>query len=159
MLIALALAAASPTVTVPPQPVLTRQIAARDAEFFGLLFEGCDPRAMRALLAPDFEMYHDKDGVVARSGEAMVAGYARSCEVKKKPDAWRSRRALEPASLSVHPIPGYGAVEDGTHVFFERRGNGPEKKVGRARFTQLWALTPSGWRLKRVFSYAHEAVK
>ena len=56
-------------------------------------------------------------------------------------------------------MPGYGAIEDGEHVFYERRGDGPERLVGRARFTQLWRLTPDGWRLARVFSYAHRAVE
>ena len=40
---------------------------------------------------------------------------------------------------------------------YERRGDGPERLVGRARFTQLWRLSVDGWRLARVFSYAHAA--
>ena len=61
--------------------------------------------------------------------------------------------------MTVHRINGYGAVEQGEHVFYERKGHGPEKKVGKARFTQLWKLTPAGWRLARVFSYDHAAVE
>ena len=60
-------------------------------------------------------------------------------------------------SLNVHPVPGYGAIEDGEHLFYERQGEGPERLVGRARFTQLWRLSVDGWRLARVFSYAHAA--
>ena len=156
MLIALALAAApAATVTIPEGEALTRAIEKRDAEFFELAFLGCDPARLGTMLTPDFEMYHDKGGVVARSSETFVAQYARDCEEKKKPDAWRSRRELVAASLNVHPVPGYGAIEDGEHLFYERQGDGPEKLVGRARFTQVWALTPEGWRLARVFSYAH----
>lgn len=158
MLFALALALAAATPVLPEGVALREAVAARDAEFFELVFEGCDPVRVRGMIAPDFEMYHDKGGFVARGAEPFLADYAKSCEERKKPDAWRSRRELEPATLNVHPVPGYGAIEDGYHMFYERKGNGPEKKVGRARFTQLWALTPDGWRLARVFSYDHRPV-
>ena len=147
--------APTPKVTIPAQPALTEQIAARDAEFFELFFQGCDPERLRTMLADDVEMYHDRGGLVFRSADQMVADYRKSCEERKKPDAWRSRRELVRASLHVDPVPGHGAIEDGQHLFYERRGEGPEKRVGRARFTQLWVLSPEGWRLSRIFSYAH----
>lgn len=156
--IALSLAAAADPVDLPEGPALIEAVRARDAEFFELAFLGCDPERLRTMLTPDFEMYHDRDGVVATSAEAFVAGYDRSCHERQAPDAWRSRRELVAASLNVHPVPGYGAIEAGVHVFYERRGGGPEHLVGRARFTQIWALTADGWRLARVLSYAHEAL-
>lgn len=163
MLIALALAAAAPVaaehVTLPEGAALTEAVRARDAEMFALVFERCDSARMRALLAPDFEMYHDRDGVVARSAADFMAGYEANCARWREPNAWRSRRELVASTLNVHPVPGYGAIEDGEHVFYERQGNGPERLVGRARFTQLWRLTPDGWRLSRVFSYAHAAAE
>jgi hypothetical protein len=152
MLLALVLA----LVQLPEGAALTEAVRARDAELFAVLFERCEPERMRALVTPDIEFYHDRDGVV-RSADAFVADYARFCRERQAPDAWRSRRELVAASLSVHPVPGYGAIEDGEHLFYERRGDGPERLVGRARFTQLWQLSPDGWRLARVFSYAHAA--
>ena len=92
-----------------------------------------------------------------RGADAFVAGYARSCSERRAPDAWRSRRALVPESLVVDPIPGFGAVEAGEHLFYEGRGDGSERLAGRARFAQVWALTPTGWRLSRVLSYSHGA--
>ncbi len=74
-------------------------------------------------------------------------------------DAWRSRRALVERSLVVDPVPGHGAIEAGEHLFYERRSDGPETLAGRARFAQVWALTPDGWRLSRVLSYAHGPAK
>ncbi len=158
MLIALALAAAAP-VALPEGAALTEAVRARDAEFFALLFEGCDPARLRAMLSPDFEMYHDRDGVVARTADSFIADYRRWCGERQAPDAWRSRRELVAPSLSVHPVPGHGAIEDGEHVFYERRGDGAERLAGRARFTQLWRLTGDGWQLARVFSYAHAAAE
>lgn len=153
MLFAMALAAATPA--LPEGPALTEAVAARDAEFFELVFEGCDPARLETMLTPDFEMYHDRGGVVARTAASFIADYARDCEARKAPDAWRSRRELVRPTLNVHPVPGFGAIEDGEHLFYERKGGGPEKLVGRARFTQVWALTDDGWRLSRVLSYAH----
>lgn len=163
MQIVLALAAAAsavapaPGVTLPDQAALTSQIAARDAEFFRVFFEECDPARVRAMMADDIEMYHDTGGFVWRGAEGAVADYAKSCEERGKPVAWRSRRELVRVSLRVDPVPGYGAIEDGIHLFYERKGDGPERLAGRARFTQLWALGADGaWRLARIFSFAHE---
>ena len=111
---------------------------------------------MRSLVMPDLEFYHDRTGVV-RGADRFVADYPRFCTERQAPNAWRSRRALVPESLIVDPVPGHGAIEDGVHVFYERQGDGPEKRVGRARFTQLWSLGADGiWRLARIFSFAHE---
>ena len=157
-ILAAAQAAATPP-ALPQGPALTEVIRARDAALFALVFEACEPERLRAMVTPDFEMYHDRDGVVATTADAFVRDYATFCAARRAPDAWRSRRELVASTLNVHPVPGYGAIEDGEHVFYERRGDGPERLVGRARFTQLWRLTPDGWRLARVFSYAHRAVE
>jgi len=157
LILAAAQAAATPP-ALPQGPALTEAIRARDGALFALVFEACAPDRLRAMVTPDFEMYHDRDGVVATTADAFVSDYARSCTERQAPNAWRSRRELVASTLNVHPVPGFGAIEDGEHVFYERRGDGPERLVGRARFTQLWRLTPDGWRLARVFSYAHRAV-
>ena len=161
MLVALAPMAelASGEVVLPEGEALTAALAGRDASFFSLLFDGCDPEAMGSMLTPDFEMYHDRDGVVARSADAFVAEYRESCTERHAPDAWRSRRELVTSSLNVHPVPGFGAIEDGEHLFYERQGDGAERLAGRARFTQLWRLDAGEWRLARVFSYAHRAAE
>ena len=145
----------SAKVEIPSQPALTQVIAARDAELFEMFFIGCDPARLRPMLTDDIEFYHDKDGLVFTSAEGMVADYAKSCEARKKPDAWRSRRELIRASLQVDPVPGHGAMEIGEHLFYERKGDGPEKLVGRARFAMVWKLEGGVWKLSRILSYAH----
>jgi hypothetical protein len=150
-MISLLLAAAA--VTLPPPAELRSQIAAKDAELFDVLFLQCAPERMRALVAEDMEFYHDKDGFVPVAD--FLAGYAKNCVERQKADAWHARREIVPGTMTVDPVPGIGAIETGEHVFYERKGNGPEKLVGRARFAQLWRLTPNGWRLARVFSFAH----
>ncbi|HVF35896.1 MAG TPA: nuclear transport factor 2 family protein [Candidatus Saccharimonadia bacterium] len=139
---------------IPTGEALKAQIIARDAALFDTLFNRCEPEAMRAMLAPDLEFYHDKDGLI-RGADALVAGYEKNCNERKAPDAWRSRRELVESSVIVSVVPGVGAIESGEHLFYERKGDGDEMLVGRARFAQLWILAPDGWRLSRVFSYDH----
>lgn len=158
----LLLIAATPVVADPPLvagPVLTAAVEAADTRFFALFFDGCDPVALRAMLTDDFEMYHDRGGVVARAADPFVAEYASQCAARAAPDSWRSRRELVRASLHVDPVPGFGAIEEGDHLFYERRGDGAERLAGRAHFVQLWQQTSDGWKLSRVLSYAHVAAE
>lgn len=144
----------TPPVALPDGPALTAAIAERDAELFSVMFDRCEPDALADIVTADFEFYHDKAGrVVGR--EAFVADYRTGCEAKKAPDAWRSRRALVADSLRVYLIPGYGAVEEGTHLFYERQGDGPETLVGRARFSIVWTLEDGRWRAGRALSIDH----
>lgn len=158
MLTVFALLAAAPVIA--EGPALREEIRIADDRFFTLFFDArCHPVEVRAMLTDDFEMYHDKGGVVATTAEQFMADYAKNCAARAPADAWRSRRELVAGSLLVDPVPGFGAIEDGNHRFYERRGDGPERLAGTAHFTQLWAKTDSGWKLKRVLSFAHRAVE
>ncbi len=146
----------TPPVALPDGPALTAVIAEQDARLFSVMFDRCEPEALADLVTGDFEFYHDKGGrMVGR--EAFVADYRTGCEARKAADAWRSRRALVADSLRVFPIPGYGAVEEGTHLFYERQGDGPESLAGRARFSIVWTLEDGRWRADRVLSIDHAA--
>lgn len=152
-----ALALPPAIVEVPGQPALTQAIAARDATLFSVMFTQCDPAALTNLVTDDMEFYHDKGGLMAH--DAFIADYAKSCAAKRAPDAWRSRRELVAGTMKVYAIPGFGAVEEGAHVFYERKGEGPERLAGKARFSILWKLDANGqWRMARTFSIDHAAV-
>ena len=154
----LALIALAAAVQVPTGPALTQAIAARDAGLFRTYFDECDPAKMESFLAPDLEFYHDKAGNDANSARQFVDDYARKCAERAQPGAWRQRRELVAGSLNVEAIPGFGAIEEGDHLFYERQGDGPEKLTGKAHFVQLWQLGEDGvWRAKRIFSYSHRA--
>ena len=161
-LLAAAASAAQPAaepITVPPQPALTEQIRARDADFFALFFTGpCDSARFRAFLADDVEFYHDRAGFnVRRDADAFVRLFAQDCARRQNPGEWRSRRALVAASHHVDPVPGWGAIQTGEHLFYEREGvNGAEHLAGRARFAHIWVLGADGqWRISRILSYDH----
>lgn len=147
-------ALAATSVVVPSEPALTKAITAHDAVLFDVMFVQCAPTALAAIVTEDMEFYHDKGGAMGR--EAFIDDYAKSCAAKRAPDAWRSRRALASETLKVYAIPGFGAVEEGTHLFYERRGEGPERLAGKARFSILWKLGADGqWRMARTFSIDH----
>jgi hypothetical protein len=150
-------ALAEPPAPMPEGPALRTSIAARDAELFELFFLGCEPSRLKPMLTEDLEFYHDKGGFAFRNAEEMVADYSKNCAERAKSNAWRSRRELVPASLTVDPVPGYGAIETGEHLFYERKGDGPEKLVGRARFAIVWKWEAGAWKMSRALSYAHTA--
>jgi len=151
----LALAAA---LQMPTGPALTQAIAARDAALFHTFFQECDPAKMAGFLTPDLEFYHDRNGKIAGSAREFVDLYAKQCAAWSQPGAWRSRRALVESSLNVEAVPGFGAIEEGDHLFYEHQGDGPEKLSGKAHFVQLWQYGADGvWRLARVLSYSHAA--
>ena len=152
-----ALSQTAPGAATDPQ-ALSKAILERDAAVFDTMFNRCEPEALAEMVTPDIEFYHDKGGAMI-GRETFVADYARNCETRKAPDAWRSRRELIAGSARVQAIPGFGAVEEGDHLFYERRGEGPERLTGRARFAILWKLTDDQWRMARVFSLDHSAVE
>ena len=144
----------SPPVLIPEGAALTEAITASDAAIFSVMFDQCDPAALSDLVTEDIEFYHDRGGLTA-TRTAFVDDYAKDCAGKQAPDAFRSRRELVPGTLRVYPIPGVGAVEEGSHLFYERQGDGPERLVGRARFSILWRLEDGHWRVSRTFSIDH----
>lgn len=157
MPVALALLALfqSAPIQVPQGEDLTEAISSSDAAFFALFFEGCDPAALATMVTDDFEFFDDRGGRVVTDGASFVAMYRTQCETRLAPDSWRSRREVVLETLGIYPINSYGAVETGEHFFYERQGNGPETRVGRALFSQMWKLEDGHWKLARVFSYDH----
>jgi hypothetical protein len=162
LLAAAVAAAAPPPVSIPPQPELTRQIEKADSELFQLFFEGpCDAERFRAMITDDVEFYHDKGGFNVRKPEDFVGQFQERCAKLSDPTSWRQRRELVESSLHVDPIPGWGAMEIGDHLFYERQGAAGEwKLVGKASFAMVWVLGSDGkWRVSRVLSFAHAAAK
>ena len=141
-------------------PVATKElfneIAAQDRMLFDAVFNTCDVQALSGLVTDDFEMYHDKGGLVATSGAQFVESIRGMCERQKTGEDYRARRELVEGSLEVYPLNNYGAVEVGVHRFYKKTEGQPDKLVELARFTQVWKKDPSGWKLARVLSYDHK---
>lgn len=94
---------------------------------------------LNTLLASDFVFYSDVEGLVTRSevlGKAKLA--ARSLGAY---DRMRYR-----STLTVLPLPGFGALVVGSHNFADRSSQ-------TQNFIHIWTKQDEHWRLTRAIGY------
>jgi hypothetical protein len=99
-----------------------------------------------ALFTDDLEFYHDLGGLQRHADvtKGFAGLFAQGNDI---------RRELEPGSLRVFPIKGYGAIELGRHRFCHtERGR---LDCGTFGFVQVWRQVDGRWRIARVVSYGH----
>ncbi len=70
---------------------------------------------------------------------------------------FRIRRVAD-ANVRFDPIPGYGGVLSGDHLFFATEPGMPERQTGRATFVALWRVDQGRWTMTRVLSLSHQPV-
>jgi ketosteroid isomerase-like protein len=141
-------AAKAQTSTFKPKDVqLYNTIAHMDSVMFNA-FNNRKLDVMKTLFTPDVEFYNDGKGVTGY--DATMAGFKGIFENKQAADL---RRDLVKESLEVYPMPGYGAIEMGTHIFTHTE-NG-EKIVGTMKFVHIWQLKDGQWKVARVVSVGH----
>ncbi len=127
-------------------------VRSADAAFWDA-FNRCDRAAMGRFFSDDAEFYHDQTGVT-RSRSAIVDSLVRGpCGT---PDL-HLRRAVVAESIQVSPVPGFGAVMAGRHIFYAKQGSAPEIAATEARFTAVWQHRRGRWEMTRVVSYDHRA--
>jgi ketosteroid isomerase-like protein len=131
-------------------------VAAADLALFSAFFDRCDTAALAKMVTDDFEMFHDKNGYMAKSGKEFLDAIGGTCARQKTGEDYRARRELVPGSLKVYPLNNYGAVEVGVHRFFKLTPGKPEELVEVSQFTHVWKKEESGWKLSRVLSFDHK---
>jgi hypothetical protein len=111
-------------------------------------YNGRNLPALLAFFAPGLEFYHDQTGLTtyAENRERFRANFAKASTM---------RRELVPGSLEVYPIKDFGAIEIGTHRFYQTDPGQPEKLVGEPRFMHVWQKTQGTWQIVRIVSYGH----
>lgn len=127
--------------------VLRDEILAADRQLFDA-YNTCNIAQFSRSLGADLEFFHDTTGLTGH-GWNVDALKTRCAEQTKY------RRSLDEQSMQVFPIPGYGAMEIGTHRFYETLPGGSEKLDANPDFANVWKQTPDGWKLTRVLSYGH----
>lgn len=124
---------------------LYNEIASMDRILFDA-FNKRDTTIFNGLFSKDLEFYHDKGG---------VSGYGQTVNFLK--EIIRSgnnlKRDLVKGSLEVYPIPGYGAMQTGSHRFCHDE-NG-KQDCGTFRFVHIWKKENEQWKVTRVISYGH----
>jgi hypothetical protein len=127
------------------QAELEGTIRALDTALFSA-YNTCDLPSFKNLLADDVEFYHDQGGLTLGSSALTESVHKNICG--------HVTRQLTAGSLRVYPMKGIGAVEMGTHRFFE---NGSSTASGEADFVHLWIYKDGAWKISRVLSYDHHA--
>ena len=143
----------------PASSELIAIISAKDRQLFDAVFETCDIKALAALVAEDFEFYHDKSGLAANSGSEFVKSVGEMCERQKLGTDYRARRELDSSSVKVYPLNNYGAIHMGLHRFYKKLEGGKEQLVEVSLFTNIWKHENGAWKLTRVLSYDHRDVR
>lgn len=129
----------------PKGPELYRTILHMDSVMFDA-FNSHNLDVLKTVFASDAEFYHDKGGLsdYQTTMNNFTAVFAATPGL---------RRELVPGTLEVYPIPGYGAVEIGTHRFVHTE-NG-QTLTGIYHFIHTWQYKDNQWRVTRAISVGH----
>ncbi len=120
---------------------LYETIAKLDSTFFAA-YNHCDISMQSELMSDSIEFYHDRGGLSTSKAEIMEAIQKNICG--------KVTRELVKGSIEVSPIPGYGAVELGMHMFH----NNQEKNAvpHPSKFVIIWRNKNDRWTITRVIS-------
>lgn len=135
---------------------LYKTIMSKDSLLFNVGFNTCNIKQFEDLLTDDFEFFHDKDSISdkARFLKNLKSGLCGS------PTTYQSRRELVDGSTEIYPMYKkgvlYGAIQIGTHRFYETSTGNPEQFGSIAKFTHVWLLKNKEWKLARSLSYNHQ---
>ncbi len=138
---------------------LFQTLKGKDSLLFDAAFNTCQIEILNALFAEDFEFYHDRGGVT-NGKEAFVGRIAEGCsKLGNAPQP--AKRNLVVGSLEVYPLYDkgklYGAVQHGVHSFEFLNQDNEYQQGDIAKFTHVWIVEGSEWKLKRELSYDHQS--
>ena len=115
-------------------------IARLDSTLF-VAYNNCNIEIYASLFSEDLEFYHDKAGLSTSKKEMVDAVKNNICG--------KVRREIVPGTMEVFPIPGFGAIEMGKHLFH----NLLEKSVSQpGNFIMVWKHENNSWKITRVIS-------
>ena len=122
---------------------------------FWKAYNECDTSNYDRFFTDDVKFYHDKGGIT--DGKiALIASIRNNvCGNKNQ----RIRREAVDGTVEVYPMRKgniiYGTIISGEHYFYVTETGKPEKREGLARFSQLWILNQSEWKMAVILSYDH----
>ncbi len=138
---------------------LYRTILSKDSLLFTVGFNTCDIKQFDVLLSDKFEFFHDKDSISYKK-EFLYNLRNGLC---KSPGTYQSRRELVKENNEIYPLYKnkvlYGAIQLGTHQFYETIAGKKETFAGSAKFTHVWLLENGIWKLTKSLSYDHQSTK
>ena len=119
---------------------LYKKIVELDSTFFAA-YNNCDLKKQAEIYNDSIEFFHDKGGLQTSKKEILAD--------TKKYICGKVNRKLIKGSVEVSPIPGYGAVELGSHEFYNIEENTTSKP---SKFVILWKNENGNWTITKVIS-------
>jgi hypothetical protein len=120
---------------------LYRTIVKLDSTFFQA-YNNCDLATQERFYSDSIEFFHDKSGLETSKKNILAS--------TKKYICGKVTRELVKGSIEVSPLPGYGAVELGEHMFHnnQEKNNTPHA----SKFVIIWRNNNSKWTITKVIS-------
>ena len=120
---------------------LYKKIVQLDSAFFNA-YNTCDIARQEAFYSDTIEFFHDKTGLETSKKKILADTRKYVCG--------KVTRELVKGSIEVSPLPGYGAVELGTHIFH----NNQEKDdvPHPSKFVIIWRSSNDKWTITKVIS-------
>jgi len=135
---------------------LYKSIISKDSLLFDVGFNTCDISQFENLLSKNLEFLHDKDGISTKK-EFLYNLRNGLCG---SPDNYQSRRELVKSSTEIYPLYKndtiYGAIQNGTHRFYETIAGKDENFASSAKFSNVWLLENGQWKLTKSLSFDHQ---
>lgn len=119
---------------------LYKTIAGLDSTFFQA-YNDCDLEKQAEFYSNSIEFFHDKGGLDTSKKKIL--------EDTKKYICGKVTRELIKGSIEVSPIPGYGAVELGSHRFHNKKENTISDP---SKFVIVWKNNEGNWTITKVIS-------
>ena len=119
---------------------LYKTVVALDSTFFQA-YNDCDMAKQAEFYSDSIEFFHDKGGLQTSKKKILEDTKAYICG--------KVTRKLVEGSVEVSPIPGYGAVEIGSHSFYNRSENTTSKA---SKFVIVWKNNNGKWIITKVIS-------
>jgi hypothetical protein len=120
---------------------LSETIIKLDSAFFQA-YNTCDMDKQADFYSDSIEFYHDKGGLTTSKQEILAATRKNICG--------KVTRELVKGSIDVSPIPGYGAVEIGMHMFHNNQEK--DQIPHPSRFVIIWQNNKGKWTITRIIS-------
>jgi ketosteroid isomerase-like protein len=120
---------------------LYQTIAELDSIFF-TAYNTCDLKKQAEFYSDSIEFYHDQGGLIKSKQVILQATERNICG--------KVTRELVKGSIEVSPIPNYGAVEIGMHMFHNNQEKGQVPHA--SRFVVIWRNRGDRWTIERVIS-------
>ena len=133
---------------------LANTIILKDSLFW-TAYNNCYFENMQQYFTEDVEFYHDKGGITTGSKDLIASIKNNICGNEDR----KIRREAVQGSIKVFPMKNagviYGAVISGEHLFYIKEKGKNEYVDGLAKFTHLWIVKDSIWKMYRLLSYDH----